>query len=55
MESVTIVSNGSKITEKWMEEFGYYLDIMAISVDSFDPDMTRMVADQEPDPVIWRV
>ena len=43
IESVTIVSNGSKITEKWMEEFGYYLDIMAISVDSFDPDINDKI------------
>ena len=26
-----------------MEEFGYYLDIMAISVDSFDPDINDKI------------
>ena len=30
IESVTVVTNGSKVTENWMEEFGYYLDIMAV-------------------------
>ncbi|CAK9029010.1 Radical S-adenosyl methionine domain-containing protein 2 (Inflammatory response gene 6 protein) (Viperin) (Virus inhibitory protein [Durusdinium trenchii] len=35
LESVSIVSNGSHITAKWMEEFGYFLDILAISCDSF--------------------
>ena len=38
MESVTIVSNGSLIKESWFEEFGKYLDILAISCDSDDPD-----------------
>lgn len=36
LESVSIVSNGSKITKKWMEKYADYLDILAISVDSFD-------------------
>ena len=43
IESVSIVSNGSKITESWMQEFGYYLDILAISVDSFDPDINTQI------------
>jgi radical S-adenosyl methionine domain-containing protein 2 len=34
--NVSIVSNGSKIREKWMREYGQYVDILAISVDSFD-------------------
>ena len=36
VESVTVVTNGSKVTRKWMEDYGYYLDIMAVSCDSFD-------------------
>ena len=43
LASVSIVSNGSKITKKWMEEFGYYVDIMAISVDSFDPSINEKI------------
>ena len=43
IDSVTIVSNGSKITESWMAEFGYYVDIMAISVDSFDPSINEKI------------
>ena len=43
IDSVTIVSNGSKITESWMAEFGYYLDILAISVDSFDPEINAKI------------
>ncbi|KAI9732880.1 MAG: hypothetical protein M1834_003820 [Cirrosporium novae-zelandiae] len=36
LESVSIVTNGSKVTETWMQEYGKYIDIMAISVDSFN-------------------
>jgi radical S-adenosyl methionine domain-containing protein 2 len=36
LESCTIVNNGSKVTEKWLDKYGQYLDIMAISCDSFD-------------------
>ena len=43
IESVTVVSNGSKVTESWMAEYGYYLDIMAISVDSFDQEVNEKI------------
>ncbi|KZP24729.1 radical SAM enzyme [Athelia psychrophila] len=39
IESCSVVCNGSKVTEKWLDEFGRYLDFMAISCDSFDPDV----------------
>ncbi|KAK1672155.1 hypothetical protein BDP55DRAFT_718278 [Colletotrichum godetiae] len=35
LESISIVSNGNKIQEKWLREYGRYLDILAISCDSF--------------------
>lgn len=38
LESCSIVNNGSKVTEKWLDTYGKYLDVMAISCDSFDPD-----------------
>jgi radical S-adenosyl methionine domain-containing protein 2 len=38
LESVSIVSNGSTITEGWMQQYGSYLDILAISCDSFVED-----------------
>ena len=38
LESCTVVNNGSKVTEKWLDTYGKYLDVMAISCDSFDPD-----------------
>jgi radical S-adenosyl methionine domain-containing protein 2 len=41
LESCSIVNNGSKVTEKWLDEYGRYLDVMAISCDSFDPEVNR--------------
>jgi len=38
LESTSVVCNGSKVTEKWMEEYARYLDVMAISCDTFDPE-----------------
>ena len=36
--STSIVSNGSKITKKWFDKYGQYLDVLAISCDSFNPE-----------------
>ena len=36
LESVSIVTNGSKVTSTWLAEYGQYIDIMAVSCDSFD-------------------
>ena len=36
IESVSVVTNGSKVTRKWLAKYGNYLDIMAVSCDSFD-------------------
>ena len=41
--SVSIISNGSLITEKWMQEFGQYVDILGISCDSFDENVLTFV------------
>ena len=38
IESMSIVSNGSMITEKFLRENAAYIDILAISCDSFDPE-----------------
>ncbi|KAF8553083.1 radical SAM enzyme [Imleria badia] len=38
IESCSVVTNGSKVTEKWLETYGKYLDMIAISCDSFDPE-----------------
>ena len=43
IESVSIISNGSKISESWMERYAQYLDILAISCDSFHADTNRSI------------
>lgn len=35
--AVSIISNGSLIGQDWMEEYGKFVDILGLSVDSFDP------------------
>lgn len=35
LESVSVVTNGSKVTSEWLSEYGRYLDVMAVSCDSF--------------------
>jgi radical S-adenosyl methionine domain-containing protein 2 len=43
LESVSIVSNGSKIREKWMKENCQWLDILAVSCDSFDAETNKKI------------
>ena len=47
LPSVSIVSNGSLITESWFQEFGEYLDILAISCDSFNADVNERIGRQQ--------
>jgi radical S-adenosyl methionine domain-containing protein 2 len=50
IESISIVRNGSKIQEKWMRDNAKWLDILAVSCDSFNPRQTSrpVVAATEP-------
>jgi len=43
LESCSVVNNGSKVTEKWLDTYGQYLDIMAISCDSFDAETNTLI------------
>ncbi len=43
LESVSIVSNGSKIRREFFELYGKYVDILAISVDSFDESTNEKI------------
>ena len=36
LESVSIVTNGSKVTERFLRDYGAYIDVLAVSCDSFD-------------------
>lgn len=38
LESVSIVTNGSKVKENFFRKYGAYVDIIAVSVDSFDEE-----------------
>ena len=41
--AVSIISNGSMITQKWMETYGKYVDVLGVSVDSFDSDTNAAI------------
>lgn len=43
LDSVSIVSNGSLIREEWMAKYGEYLDILAISCDSFHASTNQII------------
>lgn len=47
LDSTSIVNNASKVTERWLDEYGRYLDIMAISCDSFDPETNVLIGRAE--------
>ena len=36
LESVSIITNGTKVTEKWLAQYGGFVDVMGVSCDSFD-------------------
>lgn len=46
LPSVSIVSNGSLVSEDWFKQYGEYLDILAVSCDSFDPDTNEKIGRQ---------
>lgn len=43
LESTSIVSNGSKIKESFFQTYGQYLDILAVSVDSFVEETNKFI------------
>ena len=43
VESVSIVSNGSKVTESFLQRHGKNIDILAISCDSFDEEANKKI------------
>jgi radical S-adenosyl methionine domain-containing protein 2 len=36
LESVSIITNGTKVTEEWLGVYGGFVDVMGVSCDSFD-------------------
>lgn len=43
LPSVTVVTNGSMVRERWFVNYGEYLDIMAVSCDSFNEDTNKVI------------
>lgn len=43
LDSVSIVSNGSLIRKSWFRKYGDFLDILAVSCDSFDDDTNERI------------
>lgn len=47
IDSCSVVNNGSKVTEKWLDTFGQHLDVMALSCDSFNPEINILLGRAE--------
>jgi radical S-adenosyl methionine domain-containing protein 2 len=43
LESVSIISNGSKITKRWMQQHADHVDILGISCDSFQEHINKQI------------
>jgi len=43
LESVSIVTNGTVVTEAWFQTYGKYVDIMAVSCDSFNEETNKRI------------
>ncbi|XP_039187843.1 radical S-adenosyl methionine domain-containing protein 2 [Crotalus tigris] len=43
LPSVSIVTNGSMIKERWFKYYGVYLDILAVSCDSFNEEVNALI------------
>jgi len=43
LESLSIVSNGSQLSEAWFEQYGKHIDILAISCDSFHEEVNKRI------------
>lgn len=43
IESISIVSNGSKIKESWFKKYGQYVNILAVSCDSFNEEINEKI------------
>ena len=39
LESVSVISNGTKINEKWLVKNAEYIDVLGVSCDSFDEEI----------------
>ncbi|KAI0555837.1 hypothetical protein F4679DRAFT_520036 [Xylaria curta] len=43
LESVSIITNGTKVTKEWMEENGRFIDVLGVSCDSFNEETNHAI------------
>ena len=51
LESVSIISNASKIDEPFLERYGRYIDILAVSCDSFEDATNKKIGRTDGTPI----
>lgn len=47
LESVSVVTNGSKLKDSWFRKYGHYIDIVAVSCDSCDDETNKRIGRAE--------
>jgi radical S-adenosyl methionine domain-containing protein 2 len=43
LESVSIITNGTKVTKAWLDKYGQFVDVMGVSCDSFDEETNELI------------
>lgn len=43
LESVSIITNGTKVTKGWLDKYGMFVDVMGVSCDSFDETTNELI------------
>jgi radical S-adenosyl methionine domain-containing protein 2 len=43
LESVSIITNGTKVTKAWLDKYGHFVDVMGVSCDSFDEKTNELI------------
>ncbi|KAF2966140.1 hypothetical protein GQX73_g7414 [Xylaria multiplex] len=43
LESVSIITNGTKVDKKWMKEHGQWVDVLGVSCDSFNEETNTAI------------
>lgn len=43
LESVSIITNGTKVTKAWLDEYGKYVDVLGVSCDSFNEKTNELI------------
>ncbi|KAM0709887.1 hypothetical protein Q7P35_003930 [Cladosporium inversicolor] len=43
LESVSIITNGTKVTKAWLDKYGKFFDVMGVSCDSLDEKTNELI------------